>query len=379
MKILHISPSYKPAHRYGGPIASIALLCEAIADSGVSLEVITTTANGRHELNIDTSKTHCVDGVSVRYFRRYTKDHTHFAPGLFKYLLRQIAENQKNLIIHIHSWWNFTALLSCLIARYKNIPVLLSPRGMLTRYSMTNRHPMLKYLLHQLMGKHLINHCHIHATSEKEHQDILQINQHASVTIIPNLLPNTRVYPDSKSGNYTFNLLFLSRIEEKKGLELLFEALASLHFPWKLIIAGTGTSSYLKKLKDSCKKLKIDSSIEWAGHINDADKYHVLAQSDLLVLFSFNENFANAVGESLSVGTAVAISDQVGLAPFVEENDLGWITDNSLEGVIKALSSAHEDKNKRDRIRATAPALISEYFSKQHLLGRYIHLYSQLR
>lgn len=379
MKILHISPSYKPAQVYGGPTASISLLCEAITGSGFLLEVITTTANGKNELTIKPSEIHCIDGVSVRYFRRYTKDHTHFAPGLLKYLFRQIIRNQKDLIIHIHSWWNFTALLSCMIANYKNIPVILSPRGMLTQYSMTNRHSILKYILHQLIGKRLINYCHMHATSEKEYQDILKIDQNASVTIIPNLLSHNFTPPVPKADDHIFNLLFLSRIEEKKGLELIFEALANVRFQWKLIIAGTGTDSYIQKLKGICEKKRIENSIEWAGLINGANKYNILAQSDLLVLFSYNENFANAVGESLSVGTPVAISNHVGLASFVEKHDLGWITDNSPENIINTLNVAHQDKNKRDRIRKTAPALVSKYFAKQHILDQYINLYRQFR
>jgi len=377
MKILHISPSYKPAYIYGGPIASVSLLCEAMVDSSFNLEVITTAANGRNELAIDTSKTHCVDGVNVRYFRRYTKDHTHFSPGLLKYLFRQISKNPKDLVIHIHSWWNFTAVLSCLIASCRNIPVVLSPRGMLTGYSMLNRHSRLKYALHQLIGKRLMRHCHIHATSEQEHQDILQIDQKANVTIIPNLLPGNLTYQVSKVNEHPFSFLFLSRVEEKKGLELLFEGLANLRFQWKLIIAGTGNKFYIQKLRNICEQLKINNSIEWAGQIEDAKKYNLLAQSDLLVLFSFNENFANAVGESLSVGTPVAISDQVGLASFVKEYDLGWITDQSIQGIIKTLNLAQQDKNKRERIRATAPALISKYFSKQHIIDQYLNIYKR--
>ncbi|HKG08298.1 MAG TPA: glycosyltransferase [Pedobacter sp.] len=377
MKIIQISPSYKPAYIYGGTISSIALLCEALVERDLELEVITTTANGRYELPVSTAEPCLVDGVNVRYFKRHTRDHTHFSPTLIAYIYRTTSANQKDLIIHIHSWWNLTAVLSFLMARYRKIPIILSPRGMLTPYSKSNRHEFLKYILQWLIGRKLFKHCLIHATSEKEHQDILTLHSKARITIIPNLVKTNTATNTSIHHNDTFNLIFLSRIEEKKGLEFLFEALQHLDFNWKLTLAGTGDDTYIEKLKNTARTLKINTLIAWTGHIDDSRKYHVIAQSDLLVLFSFNENFANVVAESLSVGTPVAISDQVGLAPFVAEHDLGWICIPDPLKIAQVLKLAHQDQKKRIRIRKTAPALISEHFSRQHLVDQYLSMYQR--
>jgi glycosyltransferase involved in cell wall biosynthesis len=379
MKIIHITPSYKPAFIYGGTISAIAQLCEALTKSNQDIEVITTTANGKKKLPFQTAKAHAIDGVRITHFNRYTKDHTHFSPSLLWHILNTTRRNQKELIIHIHSWWNLTSLFSCLIAKYKNIPVVLSPRGMLSPYTLSNRNKLLKALIHLLIGKKLISYCKLHATSEKERKDLLKIQNQTNIAVIPNLVhfPSAlRVSADSLTRSKDkFNLLFLSRIEEKKGLELLFKALHIADFRWQLTIAGTGEEAYLNKLKLLARELKICDSITWAGHINDSDKYQVIAKNDLLVLFSFNENFANVIAESLTVGTPVAISREVGLAPFILKHDLGWVSELNHESIAVALSQAFNDDEKRKKIKRVAPALIRAHFLTKGIIEQYLNLY----
>ncbi|RZK65060.1 MAG: hypothetical protein EOO85_28845, partial [Pedobacter sp.] len=215
LKIIQITASYKPAYIYGGPIQSVGKLCEALtylevlrqAQDGIAkddrmskkvrlnLEVLTTTANGQTELDVEVGEPNLVDGVLVNYFKRWTKDHSHFSPGLL-WRLREVLrhfdklsaglaqhdnagsktknEKQKtnnDLIIHIHAWWNLVSVLSCLIAKWYKVPVVLSPRGMLTSYTQSNRNSFSKKILHLIIGKSLLKYVHVHATSDQEKND----------------------------------------------------------------------------------------------------------------------------------------------------------------------------------------------------------------
>ncbi|NNU34836.1 glycosyltransferase [Mucilaginibacter sp. S1162] len=113
MKILQINASYKPAYIYGGPTMSVAKLSEQLVNAGNEVTVFTTTANGKYELAIDPNKSILVDGVSVTYFKRITKDHSHLSPGLLLNLWRNV---RKFDIIHIHAWWNLVSVFSAFIA-----------------------------------------------------------------------------------------------------------------------------------------------------------------------------------------------------------------------------------------------------------------------
>ncbi len=379
-KILQISAAYKPAYIYGGPTMSVAKLCEALANAKVPIEVLTTTANGQTELEVKPNKVQNVDGVAVSYFKRLTKNHTHFSPALLKALKYKIKQD-KQVVVHIHAWWNLVSLLSCQVAKWSKVPVVLSPRGMLTGYTLGNRNAGFKSIIHQLMGKRLLRYCHIHVTSEKEKQDVLHFIQPQSITVIPNLveLGNSETIKSKSNISAQLRLVFLSRIEEKKGLELLFKALAGTTFDWSLSLAGSGTVPYVQSLQLLAQQLGIAGNVKWIGQVKPEDKFEVLSQHDLMVLTSYNENFANVVVESLSVGTPVMLSDQVGLADYVLEKKLGWISTLSTENIGEQLTKAYQAKAQREQIRQIAPGLITTDFNPVQLVQKYISLYQKVQ
>lgn len=382
MKIIHITASYKPAYIYGGPIQSVAKLCEAMVEvsDGEDLHVLTTTANGTEELEVQTGKVSLIDSVPVTYFKRWTKDHSHFSPELLIQLRKTILQTPNSkLIVHIHAWWNLVSLLSCLIAKFYKMPVVLSPRGMLTSYSFGNRNSISKNLIHKFIGKRLLKYCHIHATSEQEKQEILKIITPKSITVISNLVSFPSSAPSlQSSANNIFQLLFLSRIEEKKGLELLFEALTLVDIPWQLTIAGSGKAEYVESLKLKAEKLKLDNRIKWIGFVDKEKKFDLLANHDLTVLTSHNENFANVVIESLSVGTPVLASKYVGLADYVADKELGWVTSLNVDEIKTELVSAYREVTKREKIRREAPSIIKDDFNDVNLAKKYIELYNRI-
>jgi glycosyltransferase involved in cell wall biosynthesis len=381
IKLIQVTAAYKPAYIYGGPTMSVAKLCEALAKEDLEVEVLTSTANGKVELNVTTNQINTVDGVKVTYFKRLTKDHSHFSPALLKALRSKIlkARGERDVLVHIHAWWNLISLLSCFVAKQLQVPVLLSPRGMLTTYTLGNRNAGFKSLIHRFIGKKLLNYCHIHATSEKEKQDIAQLINPKSITVIPNLvdLPQT-IVPSPEMQSPWFRLLFLSRIEEKKGIELLFDSLKILDFDWKLQMAGSGDENYIKSLKIKAEHLGIADRISWLGHVKNENKFSLLAESELTVLTSYNENFANVVIESLSMGTAILVSTEVGLASYVAANELGWVTELRADAIATAIKSAYLDLDKRAKIRKISPDLIANNFNTATLVEKYITLYQTL-
>lgn len=222
MKIIHINASYKPAWVYGGPTMSVAKLCESLALKNIEIEVLTTLANGENELYFTPKKPQEIDGVRVTYFKRLTKDHSHFSPSLYLSLYQKIKKEKKT-IVHIHAWWNLISIFSCLIALMMKASVIVSPRGMITKYSQNNRHKFIKSLFHNLLGKFLLQRCYVHVTSELEKQDILEIVVPKSIHIISNIveLPLTKdlekITNNSKLNvKNPYKILFLSRIEEKR-------------------------------------------------------------------------------------------------------------------------------------------------------------------
>jgi glycosyltransferase involved in cell wall biosynthesis len=374
LKILHIIAAYKPAVIYGGPTMSVAMLCEQLMKAGVAIEVFATTANGATELTIPVNTPVMVDGVRVTYFKRVTKDHTHFSPALLRALWRTKGINA----IHIHAWWNLVSIFSCMIAVARGIPVILSPRGTLSGYSFSNKNTGKKRLIHNLLGKKLLTKCHILATSQREALAVKALVKPLSITVIPNFVKlDDSTVVEQPIPHDVLKLLFFSRIEEKKGLDILLDALPLITVPFHLTIAGDGDKSYIDHLKTSVHPGFIDK-ITWAGFYND-DKFALLRRHHLMVLPSHDENFGNVVIESLSVGTAVLVSENVGLANYIQAHQLGWVCSTNTTSVSAAINNiGSKQQQQLNAIRVLAPDIVRGDFTGEKLVQQYIGFYKKL-
>ncbi|UYQ92353.1 glycosyltransferase [Chitinophaga horti] len=371
MKILFIVPSYKPAYIYGGPVVTIARLAERLVRIGHEVTVYTTTANGKTELEVPVGEPVNVDGVSVVYFKRITKDHTHVSPALWKHTWATASQYDA---VHIHSWWNFLILGASWICNLRGIKPVLSPHGMLCDWVFTSKNSLKKRLLHQSVGKKLLGKTHLHISSPMEHEESLRIHGDWKADLIHNLvaLPEKQY---SRRENEVFNISFLSRVDPKKGLDILLHALAGVKFPYKLRIAGAGEDDYVESLKQIIQQNKMEANVEWVGWKNNEEKYVFLAESDLFALTSHNENFAIVVIESLAVGTPVLVSNNVGLSKYVNEKKLGWVTSIDVEEVRKNLTQVYNDHTERRRISDASAGIIRYDFDEARLAEDYINMY----
>lgn len=381
MKIIQICAAYKPAYIYGGPTMSVSKLAEELTKAKQDVTVLTTTANGKTELDVPVGTEILVDGVKVYYFKRWTKDHTHFSPSLLRHLHKTLKQEKKDtnkVIVHIHAWWNLVSILSCLIAKIHKVPVILSPRGMLNYYTASNKNSLPKKIIHLCIGKKLLRYSYIHATSAKEQEDIKETCATKSINVIPNFVKLSQVlFKEVPVFSSHFQLLFLSRIEQKKGLEVLFEGLSKLDFNWKLSIAGTGEEQYVERLKKYTESLNINHNVTWIGYVGGDKKFEIIAKHDLLVLTSFNENFANVIIEALSVGTPVLVTQGVGLADYIKKNNLGWVCSQDEDEIACSILDAFTDTEKRAYIRQNAPEIIKKDFNPDILVGQYMNLYQK--
>lgn len=376
MKIIQVSASYKPAYIYGGPTMSVSKLSEELVKAGTDLEVICTTANGQEELPVEPGSETVVDGVRVTYYKRLTKDHSHFSPALYSALWKKA---KPNTIVHIQAWWNLVSVFSCAISLLKGTKTLISARGTLSSYSFNNRTSLPKKLFHQFVGRPLLKRSHFHVTSEKERQDILNLINPKSITVIPNFvrLPQRSDKQNRNIGAH-LKFLFLSRVEEKKGIELLFESLKSFQGNWTLTIAGTGSANYVDSLQALSRQLNIADKISWVGHLANEVKFEVMQAHDLMILPSFDENFANVVIECLAVGTAVLITENVGLSDYVKANNLGWVCNRSIDSILEKLNFIAADQTALNQISSIAPDIIYKDFKEDNIIKLYQELYTNI-
>jgi glycosyltransferase involved in cell wall biosynthesis len=371
MRILHIVPSYKPAYSYGGPIESIARLCEGQALAGATVKVFTTTANGDKELEVEANTEHDVDGVGVTYFSRRFKDPFYISTPLWRRLYKDCRNYDA---VHIHSWWNILVLGAAFICKTKSIKTFISPRGMMSDFIRQHKNRLIKQTMHVVIGKSLLKYMTLHATSDAEFRECKKLIPGWKGFVIPNIiwLPRLNI---SKPINTKFTVLFLSRIHPKKGVELLMEAISLMDQKPFFKIAGTGDENYTELLKQRATQLGISEHIEWLGWQNRKEKYTALMQADLLALTSYNENFGNVIIEALHAGTPVLITEDTGISSFVKEHQLGWVCSTDVHDIALKLGEAVHDTAYRNRVRTCGPSVVHHYLSEERLIPQYLKHY----
>ncbi|WP_207492042.1 XrtY-associated glycosyltransferase XYAG1 [Aridibaculum aurantiacum] len=375
MKLLQINASYKPAYVYGGPTISVSTLCEHLSEAGVALDVVTTNANGESNLDVSNGKKVDVNSVNVIYFHRLTKDHSHFTPALYKHLYNELKNYQ---LVHIHAWWNFVSVGAAFVCKLKRRTFILSPRGTLSNYSFFNRTSLPKRLFHQLVGKWLLKRAIFQVSSKKEEQDILRLFPKAKTHVIPNFIELPKPGETIRLINTSdeFKLIFFSRIEQKKGLEFLLAALEHLDFKYTLDIYGEGEPGYVEEVKKVVPEAAKDK-VYFKGPFYGSQKFQLLANYDLMVLPSYEENFANVVIETLSVGTPVLLTANIGLSDYVVAKNFGWLCDQDPVDIRTKIQLIYRDVESRRRIGEEAPKAIERDFSKGALLSKYLRFYEE--
>lgn len=368
LKILHITPYYLPFSEYGGPVYSVSNLCDSMVEYGLKVTIYTTYKKVKSSNPFKISPQ-----IDMKYFHSYFSARLFFAPNLIFNLLRNI---KKFDVVHVSMWWNLTSVFSLMIAVMFGKTVILSPRGNLSGYTFTHSRSVIKKLFHRFINKFVFRKTILHATTEAELEECKKIADWKMEVVIPNLVK----LPDlsgiaKKEINPPLRLLFISRIDQKKGLDLLLDALGKVNMEFTLTIAGEGLESYINVLKHIAQRKNIDRKITWFGFASDEQKMQLYKTHDLMILPSHNENFANVVIESLAVGTTVLISDQVGLHHFVEKNQLGWICKTNSEDIRKKLEMANESLSQLREASERAPGIIRREFNYEQIVERYLDLY----
>ncbi|MBT9463098.1 glycosyltransferase [Hydrogenophaga sp.] len=136
-------------------------------------------------------------------------------------------------------------------------------------------------------------------------------------------------------------LLFLSRIQEKKGCDLLISAFADvaaqtpdLH----LVMAGPDQSGWMTALKTQATQLGVADRIHWPGMLQGDIKWGAFHAAEAFVLPSHQENFGIAVAEALGCGLPVLISNKVNIWREIETAGAGLVADDTVDGTRSLLT-----------------------------------------
>lgn len=139
-------------------------------------------------------------------------------------------------------------------------------------------------------------------------------------------------------------LLFLGRVHEKKGADLLFRAFAR-HIERRpvesagvqIVMVGPNEHDYGEKMRRLVEVLGIKDRVTWAGMLTGDLKWGALRSAEAFVLPSHQENFGIAVAEAMGCGVPVLISKQVNIWKEIVGDGAGYAEDDTVEGTERLI------------------------------------------
>lgn len=410
IKLLHISPSYYPAFRFGGPIQSVHLLNKALVKKGVKVDVLTTNAgltqdqrkrikdkskekpfdSAQGDTNgwvdpslLDNADKAETSGLRVKYLDFVGYEHYNFSLQMVKEIWKIIDDYD---LVHITAVWNFPVLAGALISIIKKKPYIISPRGVLHQEALTSKSGLVKKLYFNLFAKHYLQKAAaIHYTSQIEKEKSEQILKHKNSFVIPNGIDISSIALSGKGTAPVTDkkyLLILGRIDRIKGIDILIPAFANIVKKFNdliLVIAGDERSPYAQEVRKMVEEKKISNNILFTGQVTGDDKWVLYKNALMFVLPSYSENFGMSVVEAMACGCPVVISDKVGIYKEIADNNAGIIVKTDVESVEEGIFKLLNDEKLRETISHNGKAMVEKFYDIDKVADKMIEVYERIK
>lgn len=380
MRILQIVPSI--ALVYGGPSQMVRGLSAALATQGVDVTILTTDSNGdigQPPLDVPLNQPVRENGYTVRYFRCSPFRRYKFSLNLLNWLWQHASEFD---VAHIHALFSPVSSGAATVARMRNLPYILRPLGTLDPADLQKKKQFKQIYVTLLERANIAGSAALHFTSQLEAQVSERFGVSTRDLVIP-LGVNPPLYEKNTESNNPPVILFMSRIEPKKGLNLLIPALervlATGH-RFQFVLAGSNPQdpAYEAQIHTQIQQSSLAEYTTITGFVTGEEKARLLQTADLFVLPSYYENFGIAVAEAMVAGIPVVISDGVQIWEQVKQAEAGWVSQCEELEIATLIGSALQNQQERQRRGRNAKQFALQQYSWDAIAQQTILAYQQI-
>lgn len=321
--------------RDGGPSRSVPILAKGLAENGCIVTLMTGISD---QMNV-----HMIEESNVELVT--------FNQRCSSVELEQLLFDGHYDLVHAQGIWVPIYNKMARMCRKHNIPYVMTPRGALEPWCLKQKALKKKLAMMLYQKKDLQKAAAILTTADMEAQHLRELGLTAPLAVIPNGIDVTEY--QCRTADYIPNIkkqiVFLSRIHQKKGIEILinvWEKMRADYPDWKVVIAGNGEEEYIQQLKNMISSKRLSDVIEINPPIFGEAKHTLYMESSLFVLPTYSENFGMVIAEALACGVPVVTTNGT---PWQELNTekIGWCVDlseDNIENAIReALSMSAED------------------------------------
>jgi len=381
MKILHVIDTTNP--QSGGPVEGLKQLFSHYKKKNIFVEILSSdnkiySKNLRNEL----PKIHTV-GRQLFFFK--------YNPQLKAWLKENLKKY--NLIV-VHGIWLYHNFAVMNVAKKFNIPYFVFIHGAMSPW--LNKFFTWKYIKKKIFyfffqKKFLLNAKSILFTTFVEMENAkkeFDLRRVKKKIVGYGILGNQHFKKFSKKkllGKFPqFNgkkiLLYLGRIHEIKGLDILIKSFLNMHNyhnNYHLVIAGPSNKKYLSYLKSLSNE---NENITWFKDIYGQKKWDLFNVCDFFCQPSHHENFGIGIVEALSSKKPVIISNKVNIYKTIKKYKAGFVVNdnqNSFEKILKKIDSINNETYKK-LSRSAYKCFLDEFQSENYFNNYFKYLKSNL-
>ena len=363
IRILRIINSIDP--KYGGPSKTIIDSTLVLKKKGFIVDILTS------------------DPANSLFYKSKKINIINKGPGLGNYsfnikLFFWLLKNRINYDYFIvHGIWEFNTLTARILLKNR---YFIFTHGQLDPYFKTELFKKLKKQIYWFFfeRQNLLNSKSLLLTSENEKK--LLNNTYVNTSGIKKTIVgygiskpvfNKKVakqifykkFPELKNKKF---LLYLGRFHEKKGCEVLLEALKKVNnqdFRYNILMVGPN-SDYKKKLIKLSKNYELNNSIFWSDILLNNLKWGAISASSGMVLSSHGENFGVSIVESLSCSKPVLTTSKVNIHKEITKYKAGFISKNNTSSYLTILRKFNSlNKNQLKKLSKNSLRCFNDNFN----------------
>lgn len=387
MNICLVSTSYPPEE--GGGIGTYTYnLAKGLTELGHKVFVVTKTAN--------TGKEEALEGVTIyRIESRYIPKLETYIPGLAwsKCVSNKITDLDKKYLIDIVEFPNWEGPGFCYLTKKKRKPAvtrLHTPYFESLIINKNNEDLSIADRFSCWLEKRAVKSSDCLTSSTASHRDFIssayRING-ARIKLLPlGIEPVDRTNLNF-TGRKTVKILFVSRLEKRKGALTLIEAIpkvidnvADVEFIFigRDRLHAPGNKYFKDYFLDKFSEYK--EKVHFLGHLSDKELNDFYQKSDILAVPSVYESFGLIYLEAMNYGKPVIGCRAGGVPEVVKDGETGiLIKPNCVSELVDALIRLVRDADLREKMGKNAARWVADKFSYKRMAKDTETLYQGLR
>jgi glycosyltransferase involved in cell wall biosynthesis len=393
MHILQVTLGFYPAISWGGPVKIVHRNGRELVRRGHRVTVYCTNLlDKKQKISPGTSEGRTfergVDGMRVVYFNTWNLPWWPgtlgpvWLPDLPVYLRSEIGNYD---IVHLNGYRNLMNVPVARVAQQAQVPLVLQPHG--TMPIVVNSFLMKRLYDHVLGGSELRALNALIALQESERQQALARGVAPErIQIIPNGLDLSDLaeFPESGSFRRRFGIpadkpliLFLGRINKKKGADMLVEAFHRLGgLDAYLAIVGPD-DGHLEEVWRLVVRYRLQDKVVLTGLLAGAEAMAACRDADLFVLPCRVDTLPTTIMEACLAGTPMVVTDRCEIAHLIKDRVADVVPFDA--GIFaEAMRGLLTDRERYETYQANCPRVMADSFSLQTVVDRLEGLYQQI-